>query len=345
MKYFDAKYEHFRLSGFYWFEQDDVFCRIPLNRIKHVNDIIKQTAWHTTGGILRFKTDSLKIAIKAELSRSEFQPIMAVSGSSGFDIYSGSGPNKVFYRNISPAINTPNFEICVPVTELQEYKGDKMKEWTIYFPLYNGVNKLHIGLEEGATILPAPDYLLNKPVVFYGSSITQGAYASRPGNTYPACVCRWLDANFINLGFGGGAKGEIEMAEIISSIDMSALVMDYDHNAPDVEYLAATHELFFKHIRQAKPELPVIFLSRPDFDLNPGPGENMLRREIIYTTYRNAVNSGDKNVYFIDGETLFGTDNRDMCTVDTTHPNDLGFLRMAKVIYPVLSKALSLLKY
>ena len=207
------------------------------------------------------------------------------------------------------------------------------------FSLYNGINELYIGLMM-AKVLPAPDFTIKKPVVFYGSSITHGACASRPGNTYPSCICRWLDANLINLGFGGGAKGELEMAEIISSIDMSAMVMEYDHNASSVEYLAATHEAFFKHIRQARPDLPIVLLSRPDFDLNPGPAETRPRREVIYNTYINAVNSGDRNVYFIDGESFFGTDNKDMCTVDNTHPNDLGFYRMAKVIYPVLKKIL-----
>lgn len=114
---------------------------------------------------------------------------------------------------------------------------------------------------------PTP-YSIEKPIVFYGSSITQGGCASRPGNSYTHIICRWLDANMVNLGFSGNAKGEPEMAELISQIDMGALVMDYDHNAPDAEYLLNTHENFFKIIRSNHPYLPVIFVSKPDFDKN-----------------------------------------------------------------------------
>lgn len=130
------------------------------------------------------------------------------------------------------------------------------------------------------------------------------------------------------------------MAELISQIEMSAFVLDYDHNAPTVEYLKETHEDFFKIIRNAQPDLPIIIVTKPDFDNNVK--ENSIRRKIIFETYKNAIDRGDKNVYFVDGETLFGTKDRDSCTVDSCHPNDLGFMRMAEHIYPTIKKALKL---
>jgi lysophospholipase L1-like esterase len=142
----------------------------------------------------------------------------------------------------------------------------------------------------------------------------------------------------VNLGFSGNAKGEPEMAELISQLEMSALVMDYDHNAPDAEHLKKTHENFFKIIRNKQPDLPIIIVTKPDFDRDIET--NKMRREIIYNTYKNAVDNGDQNVHFVDGETLFGNENRDACTVDGCHPNDLGFMRMAERIYPVIKKAL-----
>ena len=144
----------------------------------------------------------------------------------------------------------------------------------------------------------------------------------------------------VNLGFSGNAKGEAEMANLIATLQMSAFVMDYDHNAPDVEHLEKTHETFFNIIRKAQPELPVIFLSKPDFDKNPDI--NALRREVIYNTYISALNNNDKHVYFVDGQTLFGEKDRDACTVDGCHPNDLGFMRMAEKIYPVLKHAVNI---
>ena len=113
--------------------------------------------------------------------------------------------------------------------------------------------------------------------------------------------------------------------------------MDYDHNSPSAEHLQQTHEPFFKRIREHDSELPVVLLTRPNFDYGDAP----IRREIIRKTYQNAVEKNDKNVYFIDGEMLFGTDNRDACTADTIHPNDLGMYRMAKCICPVIQKILT----
>ena len=124
------------------------------------------------------------------------------------------------------------------------------------------------------------------------------------------------------------------MARYIASQEMSVFVMDYDHNAPDAAHLERTHEPFFRIIRDAQPDLPVVMMSMPDFDRDPA--NNSRRRDIIRRTYENAAAAGDKNVYFIDGETFFGDAERELCTVDDCHPNDIGFLRMADVLTPVL---------
>ena len=128
------------------------------------------------------------------------------------------------------------------------------------------------------------------------------------------------------------------MAEAIASLDMAAFVLDYDHNAMTPEHLQNTHEFFFKTIREANPDLPIVMVSKPDIK---GHEEDFKRREIIRQTWKNAIDAGDSNVYFVDGETLFTDSERDICTVDGCHPNDIGFLRMADGIYPIVKKALS----
>ena len=132
------------------------------------------------------------------------------------------------------------------------------------------------------------------------------------------------------------------MAEAINSLDLSVLVLDYDHNAPDIEHLQKTHEPFFQTIRKAHPELPVIIVSRCDFSYNSLAAAEICRRrrEVIFQTFDNARKNGDKKVWFVDGEKLFGTDLHDCCTVDGCHPNDLGFYRMYKTMLPVLKEAL-----
>ena len=124
------------------------------------------------------------------------------------------------------------------------------------------------------------------------------------------------------------------MSAYIASLPMSVFVLDYDHNAPTPEHLLKTHEPFYRIIRETQPDLPIIMISRPDFDKDPNTGT--ICRNIIRGTYAHALTEGDKNVYFVDGKKMFGKEDRDMCTVDGSHPNDLGFLRMADMVEPVL---------
>lgn len=124
------------------------------------------------------------------------------------------------------------------------------------------------------------------------------------------------------------------MMEYIKNLDMSVFVYDYDHNAPTVEHLANTHEKMFKAIRNENPELPIVIMSRPKFNLTE---EEQQRMHIIETTYKNALSSGDKNVYLINGRML-----TELCadegTVDNCHPTDFGFASIAKALGDVIEK-------
>jgi len=168
------------------------------------------------------------------------------------------------------------------------------------------------------------------PILYYGASIDQGGCASRPDCSYTAMLSKWNDIDFINLGFSGNCKGEPLMAEYLSKIDCSLFFMAYDGNAPSVEYLAQTHYPFYQAYRQVKKDIPIVFMSVPCFDNYPDTDK---RREVLRNSFIKARESGDNHVYFIDGETLFGTKDREICTVEGIHPNDLGFYRIAEKIY------------
>ncbi len=323
----------FSLTGFYWFGEDGKFLRLLERSLPDMNEGVRYHSTHTSGGMVRFKANSSVIAIKAELTEPATMTHMPASGSAGFDLYIGSGVSKKFFRNVKPENNSTTIDAV-----LYEKAIDAAEEFTLYFPLYNGVKELFVGFAPGSVIEKPSEFAISKPIVFYGSSITQGACASRPGNAYTHFLTRWLDANLVNLGFSGSAKGEREMGELISKIDMSVFVYDYDHNAPDPEYLRQTHKPFFEIIRRGNPNLPIIIVSRPDYDKDPRDSD--VRRDIVYKTYSDAINAGDNKVFFVDGERLFGSDNRDACTVDTCHPNDIGFYRMARTILPVIDRAL-----
>jgi hypothetical protein len=280
---------------------------------------------NTAGGRLRFKTDSSYIAISTKLDSICRMDHFPLCGTAGFDLYADGEYVKTF---------RPPYDMIDGYEYLAVLGEPKMREITINFPLYTDVCELYVGLCESAQILEPTPYRNEKPVVYYGSSVTQGGCASRPGTSDQAFVSRDLNIDYINLGFSGNAKAEDEMIDYIKSLDMSVYVCDYDYNAPTYEHLEKTHEKMFLAVREAQPDLPVVFLTMPKFTLN---AEDMRRRELIRRTYENALARGDKNVYFIDGPTLMALAGNEG-TVDNVHPTDFGFHSMAVAVSKVLKE-------
>ena len=322
------------LSGFPWYEGVGPLSRLPAQIMPLVNEGVRSLTFNTSGGMIRFKTDATAIAIDVDLYEPCDMNHMPRNGSAGFDLYLGSGTDKVYYRSAMPDSGAKKLTAMMA----WDLKPGIMREWTLYLPLYGGASRIEVGVTPGSTVEAPTPFTYPEPVVFYGSSITQGGCASRTGNAYSNILCRWFDANEVNLGFSGSGKGEPAVAETIAALPMSAFVLDYDHNAPTPEYLEQTHEPFFRTIRERQPELPVLMISKCDYVDDPVINQ---RRDIIRKTYEHAVAQGDRNVWFIDGETLFAGPDRDSCMVDGCHPNDLGFYRMATVIRPVLAAALA----
>ena len=305
------------------------FLRVPANVAQASNEGVAELNGHTAGVRIRFCTDSPYIAVRVKWSVLSRMSHMPPSGINGLDLYAVKGGCQVFRGAFIPPLDAERgFEAIL-------YTAGEMSEYVLNLPLYNSVDSLMIGVREDAVFQEPDTYANPLPVVFYGSSITQGGCASRPGNCYPNFISRWLDMDYINLGFSGSARAEEAIVAYMATLPMAAFVSDYDHNAPDAEYLEKTHLRMYQVIREAQPELPYIIVSRPDFK----PGDEVLK-EIILSTYRYALDHGDQNVYFIDGSMLFGEADGDACTVDGCHPNDLGFYRMARGLEPVLRKIL-----
>ena len=195
---------------------------------------------------------------------------------------------------------------------------------------------MYIGISDNSILLEPEPYNIKVPFVYYGSSITQGGCASRPGNSYQSKISRLFNADYVNLGFSGSAGGEDAIADYIASLDMSMFFLDYDHNAPDVEHLKNTHEKLFLKVRKNHPSIPIIIMSRPKFYLND---EEKQRLEIIKSTFENAKSRGDQNVYLLDGKALMQMAGNEG-TVDNCHPNDLGFASMSEALINLLKTIL-----
>ena len=331
VKFYSVKKKPFTVYGLYDYLNQDEFKRLP-DHLAKLSWGIENLYRNTAGGRVRFSTNSKYIIVRAKMSQVALMPHMPLVSSAGFDLYTDSenGDISRFTDIFRPAVDMKDgFEAKVLLP------GEGIRYYTINFPSYSSVTTLEIGLEEGAFVGEGLKYRNELPIVFYGNSVTQGACSSRPGNAYENIVSRRLNLDFINLGFSGWGRAEPELAEFMACIKMSAFFSDYDHNAPDVDHLIKTHKNLYLTIRAKNPDIPYVIMTRADF-YQTGREENARRRDVIYRTYQNALDSGDKNVYFIDGSSYFLCQNDDICTVDGYHPNDFGFYRMAEAVEGVL---------
>lgn len=328
IRFYNVNRPPFRIFGVFY--ESGKFRRLPEDIAKTVNTGVYRLHANTAGGRVRFKTDSPYVAINVKMPNIGKMPHFTLTGSAGFDLYVCDESERYVKTFVPP------FDIKDGYESIIYFGCSSIREVTINFPLYSEVSELYIGLRDGAYVGESKGYKTDKPIVYYGSSITQGGCASRPGNSYESIISRRLDVDYINLGFSGNAKAEPEIAEYISKLDMSVFVYDYDHNSPTIEHLENTHEKMFRFIREAKSDLPIVLMSRPKYRLTDVENQ---RFDIIKKTYENAVAAGDTNVYLIDGGSLMAL-AKDEGTVDDCHPNDLGFVSMAKAVGDLLEKIL-----
>ena len=121
-----------------------------------------------------------------------------------------------------------------------------------------------IGLPADAKLSKAEPYKnedssLRKPIVFYGTSITQGGCASRPGMVHTAILQRRLDHPVVNLGFSGNGKMEPEVVELMAEIDASCFVIDCLPNM-DAKEVAERTEPLVRKLREAQPKTPILLV-------------------------------------------------------------------------------------
>lgn len=320
--------EPFEITGVTF--DGEKFVRMPKEVSKTVSETVSVLYSNTSGGRLRFRTNSGRVTLTAALPNFSGVPHMPQSGFSSFDLYDGEDYKGFFscdYKADEKGLYTG--------TATLDLKSTEMHDITINFPLYNDVSAVYISLDRGCLLeKPLPEKYTT-PIVYYGSSITQGGCASHPGNAYQNIISRRISGNFVNLGFSGGCRAELPMIDYLATLDMSIFVYDYDHNASNYEFLQETHERGFLRFREKRPDVPVLMITSADITT-----DREKRIQVIRTTYENALRAGDKNVYFIHGDEIYASVGKQYCTVDKCHPNDLGFFCMANAIEPVIRRIL-----
>ena len=332
----DVRTEPFSLHGFHDPYHTPFFCRVPAEIAAATSDGVDKLSRESAGGRVRFSTDSPYIAIRAKFRVVGRSPHLTLISSAGFDLYmDGEFGSRYVKEFRMPYDMTDTYE------QIIHLEGSYLRSYTVHFPVHSVVESLEIGLAPDARLEAARPYRNIAPLLFYGSSIVHGTAATRPGYTYPAIISRELNLDYRNLGFSGMAKGEPVLAEWMATLSTGIFVCDYDHNAPTVEHLNATHYALYETVRAKNPELPYIMITRPNYWTVLKERENTLRRrDVIMTSYLKARANGDKNIYFIDGMSFNIAPHQYEMYVDAVHPNDTGFVRMADGIGTVIRQIL-----
>ena len=330
MKTYTYKDEPIRLYGLIGFEEDKRLTRLPDELIERIPSL-HHLGRRCPGARMEFCTDATEITVELEFKTLSVDVGMSLYHCQSAFVTVGEHTAAEYLGLVNPRDYTEK-----SVKKTFTLSG-QMQQIIIWLPRNEQMECVSVTVPDEAEVTAPHGYKYSTPILYYGSSITEGGCSCNIFNAYNAIISRHLDADYYNLGFSGSAKGEPAMAEFIAKVDMSVFVYDYDHNAPTAKHLAETHEPFFKIIREARPELPIVMMTRPKVKYND---DEKRRREIVRATYERAVASGDKNVYFLDGETFYGDTDRELCSMDVIHPNDLGFYRMAEAIEPLINKLL-----
>lgn len=330
------------IDGLPWFrENGGSLSRLPKRSKASFRKEVWSLAQCPSGGRIRFRTDSSILAIRLEYGSPPQMANMHAFGQTGVDLYV-NGRYMVSAVADKDAKKGKTYEpILFDFSKLPREE----REITLYLPLYKPVEVLGIGVDESAQIKHANSFAVAKPVVFYGTSITQGGCASRPAMSYQAILGRKLNIDFVNLGFSGNGLGEPELAQAVSDIDASCYVLDFGANHKTFADMQKVYAPFLDLIRAQHPKTPIVVMTLLHTSREnriPSLGEDWReRRKFIEGIVRDRIKSGDKNLYLVDGAKLLGP-TPDDGLVDGGHPNDLGFEWMADGLNGVIRKALKL---
>ena len=302
-----------------------------------LKNISRSPLWNlsknSAGMAIRFRSNSTRIAVKWENIFNNHMNHMTDVGTKGLDLYCWESNEQ--WRFVNSARPTGKMNQAIIISNMQP----KEKEYMLYLPLYDGLVSLSIGVDSSATInQPLIDYpVRKKPVVFYGTSILQGGCASRPGMAHTNIISRRLNRECINLGFSGNALLDLEVAKVISEVDASVFVLDFVPNA-SVEQMKERMETFYRIIRSKHPDTPVIFIEDPNFThtlYDERIAKEVQRKnDTLKEIFNRLKKENEKNIIFISSKNMLGEDGE--ATVDGIHFTDLGMMRYADLVYPII---------
>ena len=315
------------IEGKGWAQTAAPFDRLPERAQATVPPAVWNLSRSSAGLCYRFVTTSPQIGVRWSVGGELAMPHMPASGVSGVDLYGRGSDRK--WRFIG--VGQPRQQVGNQVV-FAGSSGGGLREFCLYLPLYNSTTRLEIGCAPGAAALPPPPRA-HKPIVFYGTSITQGGCASRPGMAFTAIAARTLDRAHLNLGFSGNGKMELALAELLGELDASVFVLDCLRNMSD-ELVRERMEPFVRRLREKRPTTPILCAGDAFLDNPKEPSRSKLTRE----TVEKLTHEGLPHLHYLPMRGAWGTDGEG--TVDGVHPTDLGMSRQAEVFVKALRKLL-----
>ena len=333
--WYDASEGGFHIFGQGWPQlSQKKFQRLPVTERSRLNNGILWNASQLSAGLyVRFRTDASSISVRFTLTKQAVQHYnMSSFGQSGVDLYARSDYGKTFHwlgNHLNYGFGTPataNFRNIVP----QNMEGNKECEYMLYMPNFNGVSKLEVGVDEGASFqyieVPEDD----EPIVVYGSSAVQGSSASRPGNSWANMLGRELDAQIVNMGFADNAKLDEGIFNVMADLKPRVFIIDAMPDMKTMPQLIKERVVAGVKILQAMTNRPVLLVESPgapDRLIRPAEEELHTRaNEQLREAYDQLTQDGYTNLFYMSQEEL-GLNEEDF--LDGINPTDLGMKHYA----------------
>jgi len=313
------------VEGKGWKDTAKYFDRLPVSARKVVPEMVWNLSHSASGMAVLFETDASEIharwALESEITYERNFPLYAWTGKTwrwagvGRQIQSRS-PEQLLVGGLKPGY----------------------RRYLLYLPLRNPVLKVEMGVPKGSKFKAVPPRKA-APLVFYGTSIVQGGNASHAGMAHPSILGRWLNRPVINLGFSGNGRMESELAVLLGELRAQVYILDCVRNM-DPGMIRERAENFVRILRKIRPRTPIIMVEeQPCTNSWIKPAlllDNRQKCRAYRDAYTKLVKSGVKDVCYVRGKSLFGDDSE--ASLDGIHPSDLGFMRMAESLYPVLRR-------
>ena len=306
--------------------KENRYDRLPLS----YKEIVRKPVWElskaSAGMSIKFLSNSTSISVKWTVLNNFKMNHMTETGIKGIDLYFNNKGNWQYLNTARPeGVDNESLLINNMASEMREFK--------MFLPLYDGLVNIEVGIDSNSVIKKTLKNNL-KPIIFYGTSITQGGCASRPGMAHTNIISRKLNIDCINFGFSGNGRMEQPIAKLISELNPAFYVIECLPNMKDAEQIAERTIPLVKTIREKHPETPIVLVE--NFIYEPSILDKKMEEDInklnmaLKREYTKMIEDGFDNIYYVSSKNATGDDHEG--TVDGVHFTDLGFIRYANFL-------------